>query len=168
MPTLTRALYAISALLVAVGLAVWIAPVRETLPVARVAGAGVDGGTPTAGAGAATAARADESVAFLVGSNMFSPERVPPRVKFTVAPAAQALPQPVRRPPSGPRVYGITLRSGDPTALIDADPAIPGAEIYRVRDSIGNAVIVAINDSTVVLDGRAGRRVLRLEARAKP
>lgn len=167
MPTVTRALYAISALLVAVGFAAWLAPVRETLPAAGAAAAPADGGIPPAGVAAATSLPADESFALVVDSNMFSPERVPPRVKFAIAPAAQA-PPPMRRTPSAPRVYGITLRSGDPTALIDADPAIPGAEIYRVGDSIGSALIVEINDSTVVLDGPAGRRVLRLEPRAKP
>jgi hypothetical protein len=47
-------------------------------------------------------------------------------------------------------------------ALIDADSAVRGAEIYQVGDEVDGRRIVAVSESTVVLEGAAGRTVLRL------
>ncbi|OLC99197.1 MAG: hypothetical protein AUI89_09395 [Gemmatimonadetes bacterium 13_1_40CM_3_65_8] len=86
--------------------------------------------------------------ATIVSTNIFSTDRVPPRVRFT--------------PPG--RLYGITIgASGTATALIDADPDIPGAEIYHIGDVVAGAPIVDITDSTVVLAQPSGQRVLHLQ-----
>ncbi len=47
-------------------------------------------------------------------------------------------------------------------ALIDADPAIPGAEVYRVGDRIGAARVVEIQETAVILEGPSGRSTLSL------
>ncbi len=49
-------------------------------------------------------------------------------------------------------------------ALIDADPSIPGAEIYRPGDRVGIYRLETIADTFVVLIGSGGSRVLTLEA----
>ncbi|OLB48059.1 MAG: hypothetical protein AUI08_12260 [Gemmatimonadetes bacterium 13_2_20CM_2_65_7] len=100
--------------------------------------------------------------ATIVSTNIFSTDRVPPRVRFT-PPGLAARGQPVHRAPAV-RLYGITIgASGTATALIDADPDIPGAEIYHIGDVVAGAPIVDITDSTVVLAQPSGQRVLHLQ-----
>jgi hypothetical protein len=55
-------------------------------------------------------------------------------------------------------------------ALIDADPAVRGAEIYQVGDVVDGKRVVAVSESTVVLTGEAGggRMVLRLQPAPPP
>src|SRR5256885_139760 len=65
-----------------------------------------------------------------------------------------------RRPPL--KLYGITVGPQGAVALIDADPKIPGAEIYRVGDLVAGARLVAITDSTVTLAQPSGPLILRL------
>ena len=99
--------------------------------------------------------------ATIVSTNIFSTDRVPPRVRFT-PPGLAARGGPVHR--AAVRLYGITIgASGTATALIDADPDIPGAEIYHIGDMVAGAPIVAITDSTVVLAQPSGQRVLHLQ-----
>ncbi len=100
--------------------------------------------------------------ATIVSTNLFSTDRVPPRVRF-IPPGLATRGQPVHRAPAV-RLYGITIgASGSATALIDADPDIPGAEIYHIGDMVAGAPIVAITDSTVVLAQPSGQRVLHLQ-----
>jgi len=100
--------------------------------------------------------------ATIVSTNIFSTDRVPPRVRFT-PPGLAVKGKPVHRAPTV-RLYGITTGAGGTaTALIDADPDIPGAEIYHVGDVIAGAPIIDITDSTVVLAQPSGQRVLHLE-----
>ncbi len=72
-------------------------------------------------------------------------------------------PAPIRNAPHGPRLYGVTLRANGAVALIDADPAVPGAEIYRVGDPIAGGRLVEIGAVSVVIERRSGRQVIRLE-----
>ena len=98
----------------------------------------------------------------IVTTNVFSTDRVPPRVRFT-PPGLAVKGEPVHHAPTV-RLYGITTGAGGTaTALIDADPEIPGAEIYHVGDVVAGAPIVTISDSTVVLAQPSGQRVLHLE-----
>src|SRR3989442_7825279 len=60
------------------------------------------------------------------------------------------------------KLYGITVGPQGAVALIDADPKIPGAEIYRVGDLVAGARLVAITDSTVTLAQPSGPLILRL------
>jgi hypothetical protein len=64
-------------------------------------------------------------------------------------------------------LYGITVRGTEALALIDADPGVPGAEIYRVGDRVRGSRVVAITDSTVTLasvSGGGAAQVLRLSS----
>lgn len=100
--------------------------------------------------------------------NIFSPERKPPRRRYVLkekeGEQADMLLQPsVREPPRRPRLFGVTLSTSGASALIDADPRVPGAEIYRVGDPIAGGRLVEIGPSSVVIEGRGSRQVLRLE-----
>jgi len=104
----------------------------------------------------------------VVISNIFSPERAPPRSRYRprgigAGQVDAPSPAPVRKAPHGPRLYGVTLRANGAVALIDADPAIPGAEIYRVGDPIAGGRLVEIGAASVVIERRSGRQVIRLE-----
>jgi len=108
--------------------------------------------------------------AAIVAGNIFSPSRAAPAVRFTpnrpTGPAKAAPPKPK---PSGPviRLFGITKGLNGAVALIDADPKIKGAEIYRVGDRVGGSPISAINDSTVVIARPSGPLVLHLRSAVK-
>jgi len=152
-----RVLYvsAASFALVAVGLL--LAPTAP--PRAQASESGAPGVSHTTERPVATVPPA--TYATIVSTNIFSTDRVPPRVRFT-PPGLATRGQPVHRAPAV-RLYGITIgASGTATALIDADPDIPGAEIYHIGDMVAGAPIVAITDSTVVLAQPSGQRVLHL------
>jgi len=99
----------------------------------------------------------------IVAANVFAAARSAPRVRFSPLGAAVADRAPAPSRPSF-TLYGITVmaQGGDARALIDADPRIPGAEIYRVNDLVGGARLSAITDSTVTLVQPSGPLVLRL------
>jgi hypothetical protein len=171
-PLVTRALYATAAFLVLLGAVLFFA---LSTTARQAVGAGTHAGaTAAVQRGAGDVRRADappESFALVVDSNMFSPARSAPRVRFTIRPAAAESVPAAPRVPAAPvlRVYGITLRATDSTALIDADPRVPGAEIYRVGDRLPNgSLIVEMTDGTVVVEGPRGRQILRLETKSRP
>jgi hypothetical protein len=66
--------------------------------------------------------------------------------------------------PAPPRYQLTGIIHGDDgiTALIDADPSVPGPELYRPGDRVGPYRLAEATDSTVVLTGPAGTQVLRL------
>lgn len=66
--------------------------------------------------------------------------------------------------PAAPRylLTGIVHGADGITALIDADPSVPGPELYRPGDRVGPYRLAEATDSTVVLTGPAGTQVLRL------
>jgi hypothetical protein len=102
---------------------------------------------------------------------VFSPRRAPPATRFVPDWARRdSTPAPVARraTPVEPsiRLYGIARGGGGAVALIDADPRVPGAEVYRVGDLVRGSRVTAVTDSTVVLSGRGGSSVLRLPAPA--
>lgn len=114
--------------------------------------------------------------AAIVAGNIFSPSRAPPAVRFTpdrpTVGAALTPPKPKPKPkpkPAGPafRLFGITKGLNGAVALIDADPAIKGAEIYRVGDRVAGLPISAISDSTVDLARPGGPLVLHLPSAVK-
>src|SRR2546430_17189859 len=93
--------------------------------------------------------------------SIFSRTRTAPLVRFTPAGrAARGTAFASRRPPL--KLYGITVGPQGAVALIDADPKIPGAEIYRVGDLVAGARLVAITDSTVTLAQPYRPLILRL------
>ena len=95
--------------------------------------------------------------------NIFAQDRAAPNARYV--PPGQEADRPAARvapTPSPPRLFGVASGPTGAVALIDADPSIPGAEIYRVGDRVRNARLIEIADTTVVLEGAAGRTVLRL------
>jgi hypothetical protein len=106
----------------------------------------------------------------IVVGNIFSPTRTAPPVRFTPnRPAGGAAPAPPKPKPAGPgiRLFGITKGPNGAVALIDADPKIKGAEIYRVGDRVAGSPISAISDSTVVIARPSGPLVLHLRSAVK-
>src|SRR2546425_11795339 len=70
----------------------------------------------------------------IVAATIFSQTRTAPSVRFS--PAGRAGARPAAPAPRGPRLtlYGTTVGPQGAVALIDADPKVPGAEIYRLGD----------------------------------
>jgi hypothetical protein len=102
----------------------------------------------------------------IAGANVFTRTRKAPLVRFVPegreAPEAPAAPVKPRQPVF--RLYGITVGAQGAVALIDADPKVRGAELYRVGDKVGGSSITAITDSTVVIARKGGPLVLRLRS----
>ena len=162
----TRALYGVAAILLLLGLALRImpAPAGAVWPTAARSAAGEDLSADTGG-------ELPQAVGTITQGNVFSPSRSAPRVRFTppdLAPPADG-PAPKRRAQLPRlRLFGTLLGPSGPAALIDADPAVRGAEIYQVGDVVDGRRIVAVSESTVVLEGGAGRLVLRLQPTRQP
>lgn len=160
-----RALYGAAAALALVGISLHLAPAR--LP----------GGEPAlelpqpAQVSASQGMLSDErSYAPIAAANVFSQTRTPPKVRFvpegrhsqdSTAPAPKPRPRVFR-------LYGITVTAKGATALIDADPKVPGAELYRLGDQIDGAPITAITESTVVIRRSGGPLILRLPSATRP
>ena len=160
-----RALYGIAGAFALAGLGLRLAPAQ--LP----------GGEPPLELPAATQLSQSQGVlgeehsyAPIAATNVFSQTRTPPKVRFM--PEGRTSPDSVVRvaKPRQPvfRLYGITVTAQGATALIDANPKVPGAELYRLGDRIGGAPITAITDSTVVIKRPGGPLVLRLRPAARP
>lgn len=156
-----RPFYVAAALFIVAGAALRLAPARVPTTVAPAAVAASAATPPLQPANADT-----KRYAAIVASNPFSADRVAPRARFvpegmrrdTVAVArAPRKPREVT-----PRLFGITRGPGGAVALIDADPAVPGAEVYEIGDSVRDGRVAAIGDSTVTLSRPSGRVVLRL------
>lgn len=96
-------------------------------------------------------------------TNVFQQDRSPPPTRYTPGgPPAASAPPATTEPPL--TLYGLAAGPSGAVALIDADPRIPGAEIYRVGDRVGPYRLASIADTFVVLAGPAGERMLRLQA----
>lgn len=145
-----RILWSTAAVLMLVGFGFRIVPPAlpaadpPTIPAARALPTGP--GAPTTGAG-------------IVEGNIFSPSRTAPRVRFGARGVRDDRAAPSR---PGLVLYGITVSAQGALALIDADPAVPGAELYRIGDLVHGSRLTAITDSTVTLAQPSGPLVLRL------
>lgn len=100
--------------------------------------------------------------AIVVSTNLFSSRRSAAGARF-----ADSAPAPRRvalaPPPRSIRLFGIGTSGGQGTALLDADPQVPGAEIYRAGDALpGGGRVVRIAPDHVVIDTPEGRQHLRL------
>ena len=155
-----RALYAAAA---ALGLlAVFLRLAHAPLPRAEAAALPRPASAqPPAAAAGAPAALSYEAVA---AANIFSQTRNAPRLRFS--PPGRGGGRAAAPAPRAPALtlYGITVGPEGAVALIDADPKIPGAEIYRVGDLVAGAPLVAITDSTVTLAEPSGPLILRLQS----
>ncbi|HEX2217460.1 MAG TPA: hypothetical protein VHG35_01555 [Gemmatimonadales bacterium] len=156
-----RTFYVASGLFIVAGAALRLAPVRVPTTPARAVVATSAATPPLQPARADTKRYAD-----IVASNPFSADRVAPRARF-VPEGLRRDTVPVARAPRkprevAPRLFGITRGPGGAVALIDADPAVPGAEVYEIGDPVRDGKVAAIGDSTVTLSLPSGRVVLRL------
>lgn len=158
-----RMLYALAGILSLVGLAIRIAPA----PLAS----GSEPSLPATSSGPASQQRgsdpAGEDSAIVVG-NIFSVSRSAPRIRYSppdLVPARVPTPRTPRPAPTGLRLVGTVSGTA---ALIDAKPTVPGAEIYQIGDMVGGRRVAEVTESTVVLDGPAGRTVLRLQPAQQP
>ena len=158
--TLVRSLYAAAAALLIAGLGLRLAPTR--LPRAQAAPLDVPAEAQPEAAPTSTrpAPRSDA----IIPANILSPDRTPPAVRFSL-PGRAAAPTKPRGPTL--RLYGITVGAQGAVAIIDADPSIPGGELYRVGDLVAGARVLAITDSTVTLAQPSGPLVLRLQRAAR-
>lgn len=100
----------------------------------------------------------------VVDGNILSPTRQPPAVSAAPPGAVSPAPGESPRRPRTYRLSGIVQGPEGIIALIDADPRIPGAELYRLGDRVGPYRIVGASDSTIVLRGASGTQVLRLHS----
>jgi hypothetical protein len=164
----TRVLYGLAALLLLVALALRIAPA----PVWSVS----LGGAGRTGSGISRPGVAGDSAqaaAAVVQGNVFSASRSAPGVRFVppdLVPTDTDRPSHRRPPATRLRLFGTVVGPSGTAALIDADPAVRGAEIYQVGDMVDGKEIVAVSESTVVLTGTggSGRTVLRLKPTSLP
>jgi hypothetical protein len=153
--TLARTLFVAAAVLLVAGLALRLAPT----PVPRLQAEALSVPPEVGRDSGRTGRRGPTVYDDIIPANIFSQDRTAPAVRFSLPGRAVA---PTK--PRGPtlRLYGITVGGQGPVALIDADPNIPGAEIYRLGDLVAGARVVAITDSTVTLARPSGQLVLRL------
>ena len=158
--TLVRSLFVAAAALLVAGLGLRLAPPplprAEAAPLAVPAAAHPDG--------APTSTPPIPRYDAIVAANIFSPDRTAPAVRFSLPGRATAPPKP-REPTL--RLFGITVGAQGAVAIIDADPKVPGAEIYHVGDLVAGARVLAITDSTVTLAEPSGPLVLRLRPVAR-
>jgi len=142
-------------------LAVWLgtAPVR----VPRVA---VESGPPVFSAApvAAGLPPGPEAYGEVVERSILSPTRQAPATRRT--PGGQSAPARASEGTHQRRLHlsGIVRGADGYVVLIDADPAIPGSELYRLGDRVGPYRLVEATDSSVVLRGASGAQVLRFES----
>jgi hypothetical protein len=157
-----RPFYLAAVLFAAMGAALRLVPVWP-------AGAAESAPLPVPAAAAAVPRRVAPDTArdaAIVASNPFSPDRKAPARRFVpeglrrdTVPVARERKAPRETPP---RLFGITRGPGGAVALIDGDPAVPGAEVYEVGDPVRDGRVTAIGDSTVTLSRPSGPLVLRL------
>src|SRR5437879_10318490 len=153
--TIVRALSVAAVVLGLLGL--WLRFSRSPLPQAAAAPLPLRpaGQAATAPSGATAAPRYEA----IVAANIFSQTRTAPLVRFAPAGrAARGTASASRRPPL--KLYGITVGPQGAVALIDADPKIPGAEIYRVGDLVAGARLGGLTDSTLTAAEPRGPQVL--------
>ena len=155
-----RVLYATAGVLALLGL--WLRLARSALPSPRADAAELP--APAAGRGAPAPAQQPPAAGFeaIAAANIFSQTRTAPSVRFV--PVGQAAKRAAPAAPRAPalKLYGTTLSPQGAVAIIDADPKVPGAEIYRLGDLVAGARLVAITDSDVTLAKPSGPLVLRL------
>jgi hypothetical protein len=170
--TLSRVLYAAAAGLTLLALATFVAWRPPRAAAAKTIAFPDTSSVAPISAGAAASAPDSLTIGQIVSANIFSPERTPPRRRYA-PPSAAAVQAPSGDTlPAGPppiRLYGVTLSAaGGGVALIEADPRVPGAELYRVGDNVRAAVLTALSESTAVLDWPDGGQTVRRLVRRTP
>lgn len=160
---LLRSLFFAAATLLVTGMALRVAP--TPLPRGQATSLAVPAEVDSNGTPPSTASAPAYDA--IVATNIFSQDRKPPSLRFSL-PGREAAPTPTHSREPSLRLYGITVGEQGAVALIDADPNVAGAEMYRVGDRVGNARVLAITDSTVTLAQPSGQLVLRLRSVERP
>ena len=161
---LPRVFYGTAAGLTLAGVAFWVVPAAGG-PGRAPADTALEGRIPTLPAPSADTTK----VTAILEGNLLSEARRPPRTRLRPAGAPEAAPETRPRPAAfQPRLFGTVVGPAEASALIDADPAVPGAEVYRLGDRLLGRRLTDISDSNVVLEGPVGRLVLRLERARGP
>ena len=164
-PAVPRILYGAAAGIALAGVAFWVVPVGAGAPSA--------GEDPAAGMSVESIAIPEADTAragIILKGNVLSSARRPPRSRIRSAGTSDTARGPGSRPQAAafqPRLFG-TVTGSEGSALIDADPKVPGAELYRTGDRLLGRRLTEISDSNVVLEGPSGRLVLRLERTRGP
>ena len=101
----------------------------------------------------------------IVGSNIFAANRSPPASRYVPPELARQQAISTNDQPAAPRLrlYGVATGPTGAVALIDAEPSIPGAEIYRPGDLVRGLTLEEIAETYVVLSGPSGSVTLPLE-----
>jgi hypothetical protein len=111
----------------------------------------------------------------IVASNIFSASRTAPRERYRpYGMDAASAPSPAPGYPAEtastsadgeavPHLYGTIVGPQGTAALLRLDPAVQGAQLYRVGDTGGKYRVTEIAERSVVLTGPRGRIVLRLD-----
>jgi hypothetical protein len=154
--------YGIALALAVLAVALQVAPVRPALPVVPFdSGAALPQGVDPSEQAAALLTYEQ-----IVRADPFDPERTPPAERY-VPPELLAAQQDTRsNQPVAPRLqlFGVATGPTGAVALIDANPSIPGAEIYRIGDRVSIYNLESILDTLVVLRNGSDVRTLRLES----
>jgi len=138
-------------------------PPRITLPPVPAENTWSSSPTPDPSAQAAALLTYEE----IARGNPFDSDRTPPPVRYLPPEFRMA------QAPAGPsaetaapqlQLYGVATGPTGAVALIDANPSIPGAEIYRTGDRVSIYRLESISDTMVVLRGESGVRTLRLQS----
>jgi len=156
-------LYGVAAILLLAGLVLRVAPVSPGT--SQEPSAGERGSGPEVRKTTRELAGAETAI---VSGNIFSVSRSAPRVRYLPPDLTPPSGLPRSRPPSrapGLRLVGTVAGTA---ALIDADPSVPGAELYQIGDVIRGMRMSAVSESTVVLEGSGGRTVLRIQPTPHP
>jgi hypothetical protein len=161
---LVRSLYLTAALLTVAGLGLRLVPLPEPTVTPAAAPLPRDGGQSVRLPARATNPEIDSVAAGeIIASNIFARARVAPaRVAATTVNRPHAAPSPAPRF----TLYGTTIGPEGAVALIDATAARSGAQIHQVGDTIADARLVAITDSSVTLQRPSGLIILHLPATA--
>lgn len=160
MRDVTRVLYTVAGVLALAALALRLAPARPGVP----ATAPVQLAQPATEPSPSERAQALLAFQEIVEANVFSQDRTPPGERYVPPELAAATPAPGPARASAPRLrlFGVAVGPTGAVALIDADPAIPGAEVYREGDLVRGLRLIEIGETAVVLEGDDGRTVLTL------
>ena len=160
-PRRTTTLYGVASALSLVAFVLLLLPPGSVEPREPLAPVNLPGVTPSPSEDAAALLSYQE----IVGTNIFSAGRNPPATRYMPPELAARQTVPVPDRPTAPRfrLYGVATAPTGAVALIDADPSIPGAEIYRPGDSVGSFTLEEIADTYVVLSGASGSLTLPLE-----
>ena len=102
----------------------------------------------------------------IVRADPFDPTREPPAERYVPPELRVAQRTVASTTPAVPRLqlFGVATGPTGAVALIDANPSIPGAEIYRIGDRVSIYSLESISDTIVVLRNESGVRTLRLES----